>query len=143
LSRFVLDASVALCWCFQNQATSYTEAVLQMMADGAEACVPFIWPLEMANVLTLSERRKVLTIAQTASFLHELQQWPIRVDSAGLDRVFHQILAATRTHKLSAYDAAYLELALREASPLATLDKDLRSAARVAGVKIAGISPVV
>jgi predicted nucleic acid-binding protein len=143
LSRFVLDASVALCWCLENQATSYTEGIFQMMADGAEAYVPFIWPLEMANVLTLAERRKALTIAQTTSFLRALQQWPINVDSAGLDRVFHQILAATRTHKLSAYDAAYLELALREALPLATLDKDLRTAARSAGVKIAGINPVV
>jgi predicted nucleic acid-binding protein len=139
----VLDASVALCWCLENQATSYTEAIFQMMADGAEAYVPFIWPLEMAHVLTLAERRKALTIAQTTSFLRELLQWPINVDCAGLDRVFNQILAATRTHKLSAYDAAYLELALREALPLATLDKDLRAAAKSAGVKIAGISPVV
>jgi predicted nucleic acid-binding protein len=139
LSRFVLDASVTLCWCLENQATSYTEGIFQMMAGGAEAYVPLIWPLEMANVLTLAERRKALTIAQTTSFLRELQQWPIHVDSAGLDRVVHQILAATRTHKLSAYDAAYLELALREALPLATLDKDLSAAAKRAGVRIAGI----
>ncbi|HEY6292556.1 MAG TPA: type II toxin-antitoxin system VapC family toxin [Terriglobia bacterium] len=143
MTCFVLDASVALCWCFENQATPYTEAIFQMMADGSEARVPFIWPLEMANALALGERRKALTVAQTTTFLRELQQGPIEVDSAGLGRAFHQILAAARTHKLSAYNAAYLELALREGLPIATLDKDLRTAARTAGVGIARTGPAL
>jgi predicted nucleic acid-binding protein len=138
LSRFILDASVTLCWCFENQATHYTEAILEMLAEGDEASVPFIWPLEVANVLVISERRRALTIAQVAGFLEELSAWPIQVDTRGVDRTFQQILSTAREHGLSTYDAAYLELAIREGLPLATLDSDLRRAATAVGVKIVG-----
>jgi predicted nucleic acid-binding protein len=138
LSRFVLDASVTLCWCFENQVTRYTEAVFEMLAGGDEASVPFIWPLEVANVLVISERRRTLTVAQVAGFLEELSAWPIQVDTLGVDRTFQQILSTAREHTLSAYDAAYLELAIREGLPLATLDSGLRKAANAVGVKIAG-----
>jgi predicted nucleic acid-binding protein len=138
LSRFVLDGSVTLCWCFENQATHYTEAIFEMLAGGEEASVPFIWPLEVANVLVISERRRALTIAQVTGFLEELSAWPIQVDTLGVDRAFQQILSTAREHNLSAYDAAYLELAIREGLPLATLDDDLREAAKAVGVKIAG-----
>jgi predicted nucleic acid-binding protein len=138
LSRFILDASVTLCWCFQNQATRYSEAILDRLAGGDEASAPFIWPLEVANVLVISERRKSLTVAQVTGFLEELRAWPIQVDTLGVDRAFQQILSSAREHGLSAYDAAYLELAMREGLPLATLDEDLKRAARAVGVKIAG-----
>jgi predicted nucleic acid-binding protein len=102
--------------------------------------VPFIWPLEVANVLLTAERRKALKLAQVTSFLEQLSAWPIQVDTLGVDRAFQQILNAARSHNLSTYDAAYLELAVREGLPLATLDKDLRRAANAVGVKIAGRS---
>jgi predicted nucleic acid-binding protein len=140
LSHFVLDASVTLCWCFENQATKYTEAIFEMLAGGDEAVVPFIWPLEIANVLVTAERRKDLKAAQVTNFTEELTAWPIQVDTVGLDRAFQQILSAARFYRLSAYDAAYLELAIREGLPLATLDNDLRRAASSAGVKMAGLS---
>jgi predicted nucleic acid-binding protein len=140
LSHFVLDASVTLCWCFENQATKYTEAIFEMLAGGDEAVVPFIWPLEIANVLVTAERRKDLKAAQVTNFTEELTAWPIQVDTVGLDRAFQQILSAARFYRLSAYDAAYLELAIREGLPLATLDNDLRRAASAAGVKMAGLS---
>jgi predicted nucleic acid-binding protein len=140
LSRFVLDASVTLCWCFENQVTKYAEAIFEMLAGGEEASVPFIWPLEVANVLVTAERRKDLKPAQVTSFTEELGAWPIQVDTIGLDRAFQQILSAARFYRLSAYDAAYLELAIREGLPLATLDNDLRRAASAAGVKMAGLS---
>jgi predicted nucleic acid-binding protein len=138
LSRFVLDASVTLCWCFENQATPYTEAIFEMLAGGDEASVPFIWPLEVANVLVIAERRSTLTVAQVTGFLEELSAWPIHVDTLGVDRTFQQIFSTAREHNLSAYDAAYLELAIREGLPLATLDDDLREAAKAVGVKIPG-----
>lgn len=138
MSRFVLDASVTLCWCFENQVTKYTEAIFEMLAGGDEAAVPFIWPLEIANVLVTAERRKDLKPAQVTNFTEELNAWPIQVDTLGLDRAFQQILSAARYYRLSAYDAAYLELAIREGLPLATLDNNLRKAASAAGVKIAG-----
>jgi predicted nucleic acid-binding protein len=138
LSRFILDASVTLCWCFENQATHYTEAILEMLAGGDEASAPFIWPLEVANVLLTAERRKALNFVQVTGFLEELSAWPIQVDTLGVDRAFQQILSTAREHSLSAYDAAYLELAIREGLPLATLDDDLRRAATAVGVKIVG-----
>jgi predicted nucleic acid-binding protein len=138
LSRFILDASVTLCWCFENQATDYTEAIFERLAGGDEASVPFIWPLEVANVLLTAEKRKTLKFAQVTGFLEELSAWPIQVDTLGAERAFQQILTTARQHNLSAYDASYLELAIREGLPLATLDNDLRKAAHAAGVKIAG-----
>jgi predicted nucleic acid-binding protein len=136
LSRFVLDASVTLCWCFENQATPYTEALLDRMAAGDEATVPFVWPLEVANALVRAERRKTLKVAQVTGFLDELTAWPIQVDTAGVGRTFQEILSVARLQNLSAYDAAYLELAIREGLPLATLDEELRKAAHAVGVKI-------
>jgi predicted nucleic acid-binding protein len=138
LSRFVLDASVTLCWCFENQATKYTEAIFEMLAGGEEAAVPFVWPLEVGNVLVSAERKKDLKPAQVTGFIEELGAWPIQVDATGVDRAYQQILSIARQHRLSTYDATYLELAIREGLPLATMDNDLRRAARAVGVKIAG-----
>ncbi len=139
MSRFILDASVTLCWCFENQATQYSETVCEMLARGDEANVPFIWPLEVANVLILAERKKTLKLAQVTGFLEELSAWPIHVDTVGVDRAFQQILSTARRHNLSTYDAAYLELAMREGLPLATLDNGLKRAAKAVGVEIAGM----
>lgn len=137
MSSFVLDASVTLCWCFENQSNRYTEAILERMAEGDEATVPFVWPLEVGNALLRSERKKTLETAQLNGFLEELTAWPITVDTVGVDRAFHQILAVARHQNLSTYDAPYLELAMRTGLPLATTDHELRSAAQAAGVKIA------
>jgi len=100
--------------CVENQATGYTEDIFERMAAGEEASVPFIWPLEVANSLLRAERRKALKVAQVAGFREELSAWSIEVDTFGVGRAFHQILSAFRQHHLSAYDAAYLELAIRE-----------------------------
>jgi predicted nucleic acid-binding protein len=134
LNRFVLDASITLCWCFEDQATSFTEAILDLLAEGKRAIVPFIWPLEMSNALLSGERRKLLSTAQVTSIVEELKSWTIEIDRRGLDRAFSEILSVARTFRLTTYDAAYLELAMREALPLATLDKDLSKAARAAGI---------
>ena len=138
MSRFILDASVTLCWCFENQATDYTEAIFERLAGGEEVSVPFIWPVEVANVLVTAERRKALKVAQVTGFVEELSAWPIRVDTLGVDRAFQQILGTAREHNLSAYDAAYLELAIREGLPLATLDTELRNAAGAEGIRLLG-----
>jgi len=136
LSRFVLDASVTLCWCFEDQVTAYSEALLDRMAAGDEASVPFVWPLELASALVRAERKKTLKVAQVTGFVDELSAWPIEVDTAGVDRTFQETLNLARLQNLSAYDAAYLELAIRKGLPLATLDEELRKAARAVGVKI-------
>jgi predicted nucleic acid-binding protein len=134
--RFVLDASVALAWCFADESSPYTEAVLNRLASGGEAIVPAIWPFEVTNALLVAERRKRVTVAQVTSVLDRIASLPIALDPSRVDRAFGPILLAARSEKLTEYDAAYLELALRESSPLATLDAELRRAARDTGVAL-------
>jgi len=138
-SRLVLDASMTLAWCFPNESTAYTEAVLDLLTIGAEAFTPAIWPFEVANALLMAERRKRITIAQVTSILQRIASLPISVDPIQADRAFGRILSAARDEKLTAYDAAYLELAMREGLPLATLDDQLKQAARSAGVALVRI----
>jgi predicted nucleic acid-binding protein len=134
LNHFVLDASIALCWCFEDQATSYTEAILDLLSEGKRAIVPSVWPLEMSNALLSGERRKLISTAQVTGIIEELKTLPIEVDRLGIGREFSEILGVARNFRLTTYDAAYLELAMREALPLATQDKDLSKAARAAGI---------
>ena len=130
---FVVDASLTLSWCFEDEATTETEAILDRLAEDT-AVVPALWELEVANVLLLGERRKRLTEAQSARFMTLLQQLPILVDAARVDMT--SVLAAGRRHGLTAYDAAYLVLAEHEGLPLATSDAKLRAAAETVGVQI-------
>jgi predicted nucleic acid-binding protein len=136
LSSLVLDASVALCWLFDDQATAYTESVLDRLVGGDTVVAPALWPLEIANVVTLAERRRIVNPAQATVFFQTLGQLSIAVDRAGIEHIFSAVLETARRYRLSAYDAGYLELALREALPLATVDVALRNAARAAGVGI-------
>jgi predicted nucleic acid-binding protein len=137
--RLVLDASVTLAWCFPEESTTYTEAVLDVLATGAEAMTPSIWPFEVANALLVAERRKRLAVAQVTSVLQRIASLPIFVEPVRVDRAFGPILLAARDGKLTEYDAAYLELALREGLPLASLDDRLRRAARNTGIAMVTI----
>ena len=130
---FVVDASVTLAWCFEDEASPQTEAILDLLSDDT-AVVPALWELEVANVLLLGERRHRLTESQTARFVALLGQLPILVDSASVD--MEAVLAVGRQHALTAYDAAYLVLAEREGVSLATLDTKLRNTARAVGVQL-------
>ncbi|MGD0075395.1 MAG: type II toxin-antitoxin system VapC family toxin [Candidatus Binataceae bacterium] len=137
MSRLVLDASVTLCWLFEDQATAFTDGVLDRIAGGGEALTSVIWPLEVANALVVAERRKLIKPAQSGAFAEALRQLPIRVEPVGAERAFCEVLEAARRYRLSAYDASYLDLAMRETLPLATVDGQLRNAARAAGVRLA------
>lgn len=136
MTRFVLDASVALCWYFPAQLTPYTEGIFDRLAGGDEALVPAIWPLEMVNSLTVAARQKAITSAQFDSFLADLKDLPIAVDLGGVGRSYSSVVRLCRQHQLSSYDAAYLDLALIEGVAIATLDKNLRTAARACGVEL-------
>jgi len=98
--------------------------------------VPALWPLEVANAILSAERKKRLTVAQGTAFLRRVSGFPISLDTMPVGHAFNQILSVGRQHELTAYDAAYLELALRQNLPLATLDEALRRAARAAGVRL-------
>ena len=132
----MLDNSVSAAWCFVDQGTPYTDAVLQSLIEGAEVVVPVIWKLEVVNALVVAERRKMVTPEMIATFLWDLQQLPIIVDLDGLDNVFGAVLDQARRYQRSAYDASYLELAQRRGLPLATKDEPLRKAAEEMGLSI-------
>lgn len=132
---FVLDASVTMAWCFPDETTPFTEAVLERLrTDGAQA--PAIWPLEIVNVLLVGERRGRLTAAQSARFISLLSQLPISVAERRPLQELDSVLALGRTYRLAAYDAAYLDLAMTQALPLATTDNRLAEAAQLCGITL-------
>jgi predicted nucleic acid-binding protein len=135
VSDFVLDASVALSWCFEDEADPAGDAVLRRLVS-ERAAVPAIWALEIANVLLGAERRKRITPAGSARFLALLEALPIEVDSLTAARAPREILALGRTHGLSCYDAAYLELAARTGIPIATRDARLAASAQALGLSL-------
>ena len=137
MNRIVLDASIAVAWCFEDERTSYTEELLDALTLGTEALVPALWPFEVANALLAAERRKKITVAQASHFLSRLTDLGISIDSLDTPRVFEQTLSQAREWDLTVYDAAYLDLALREGLPLATLDSHLKKAAHAAGIPTA------
>ena len=128
MTDLVLDASVALSWCFKNEATAAGDRVLERLADEA-ASVPAIWHLEIANVLALSERRGRITPANSSEFIALLETLVIVIDEETPSRALGQVLDLARAERLTAYDAAYLELAMRLGIPLASKDADLCDAA--------------
>jgi len=133
-AEFILDGSLALAWYFRDEADSYADAVAARIPI-ARALVPLIWPLEVANALLMGERRQRSTEAQAAKWLSNLRSLPIAVDEETNHQAWGDVLSLGRTYGLSAYDAAYLELALRRGLPLATLDDKLKAAASAAGVR--------
>jgi predicted nucleic acid-binding protein len=137
VSRFVLDCSVAMAWCFEDEADAFADAVLGALEEvDSGALVPSIWPLEVANVLVTAERRGRSTPASSNRFLELLRALPVRVDAETGPRAFGQTLAFARDLGLSAYDAAYLELASRQGVPLATRDAKLKAACKRCGVSL-------
>ncbi len=135
MTSCVVDCSVTMAWYFRDQADAFCDSVLIALKTGT-AHVPSIWPLEIANVLLIGERRKLIARTDTDNFLGTLNQLRIAVDEETPQRALGPILALAREDGLSAYDAAYLELAMRLGLPLATRDAALKKAARAAGVSL-------
>ena len=138
MTAFVLDNSVAMRWLLASNKVSdqrYAESVLRSLAN-AEAVVPNLWHLEAANVLLSAANRKELEISAVERFTVQLENLPITVDTLTSNQVFGHTMSLAKAYRLSSYDAAYLELALRENLPLATLDKDLLKAARRSDIEI-------
>jgi predicted nucleic acid-binding protein len=132
---FVLDCSVTMAWYFRDEATAYANAVRKSLSR-AGALVPALWPLEVANILIMGERRQRSTEAEVSRWLRYLQLLPIRLDDETASRAWSDILHVARSYELSAYDASYLELAIRLGLPLASLDDKLKAAAASAGVSM-------
>ena len=138
MTRFVLDNSIAMRWLLTSNKKSdqsYAETVLKSMVD-AEALVPDLWHLEVINVLITAEKRGELSTGEIERFISQLENLPIQVDPFTSHQAFNRTLILAKSYKLSSYDAAYLESAIRDGLPLASLDKNLRKAAQQADVEI-------
>jgi len=134
VNRFVLDASTVLTWCFPDEHSDEAQQALTFLQQGYEAVAPSFWPVEVLNALLMGERRRRITQGLTQTFLRDLQKLPVTLDSSPAPAVFADVEALARRHRMTAYDAAYLELALRQKLPVATLDRDLLRASAAEGV---------
>jgi predicted nucleic acid-binding protein len=131
----VLDASVTLAWVLDDASATEVPAIIrQVVVSGA--FVPSLWRLEVANVLTTLVRRNRLSVADRDASIADLLRWPIEIDTATDQQAWSATLRMTDRHRLTVYDAAYLELAARRRLPLATLDGDLMRAAAAEGVPV-------
>ncbi len=134
-AAFVVDCSVTMAWLFHDEGTPKTSALLKRLASET-ALVPGWWYVEITNVLALAERKGRIAPAQSDAFIADLSKLGIERDDEAPDRAFANLLPLCRAHQLTSYDAIYLDLAVRSNLPLATLDDDLRRAARKLGVRL-------
>lgn len=135
MSRVVVDASTALAWCFPDETSEAADSVLVAL-EGCTILVPAVWSLELANAVLVGERKKRLNQQEIKSFTTLLESLSIVQDGQSISDNIRGVLPLARAHSLTAYDAAYLELSIRYAAPLATLDGNLRKAAKKSGVKL-------
>jgi predicted nucleic acid-binding protein len=134
---FVLDNSVALTWCFEDERTPATTALLEQVGESG-ALAPMLWPLEALNGLLVAERRGRLDAVRRRRLSGFLRALPITIDDEMASHVWVAIADLAERFNLSSYDAVYLELAQRSRLPLASLDQDLRAAATALGLTILG-----
>ncbi len=135
MNAVVIDASIAVAWCFEDEASPETDRVLERVrVHGAR--VPALWYLEVGNVLRQAERRKRIMPADTAARLELLSRLPIAADTSPPIRAWSEILDVARSQTLTVYDAAYVELAMRLALPIASKDRELTAAAQRLGIAV-------
>ena len=132
---FVLDCSVTMAWILPDEAVAGTVALRDSLVENT-AVVPGLWPIEVANVLLVATRRGRIKEEIWPDLLERLAALPIETDPEIGTRAFTDSLRVARDQRLSVYDAAYLELAMRRRIPLATLGRELGAAARDAGVRV-------
>jgi predicted nucleic acid-binding protein len=136
-AAFVVDCSIAMAWLFNDEATAKTEALLNRLTTET-ALVPAWWFIEITNVLATAESKGRITPTQSDAFIADLGKLGIERDDEAPNRAFTYLLPLCRRHRLTSYDAIYLDLAVRRNLPLATLDEDLRKTAKKLGVPLLG-----
>ena len=133
MPALVIDSSLTAAWCFPDERVAYTNAVLQAISAPLEAVAPRLWAYEVRNSVLMGLRRKRITHADAVEFLESLKGLPIQLaDPVSYEGVF----SLADHHGLTVYDAAYLDLAIRDGLPLASLDDALRKAALNSGVAL-------
>ena len=136
MSRFVVDASVVLTWCFPDENAALANRVAQMFKEGDSAIAPSFWPHDVLNALLVGEKRKRISGDLIRTFLTDLTTLPIVLQELQADAVFDRIQSLSREHGLTTYDAAYLDLAQTNGLPVATLDEDLIRACATTGIEL-------
>jgi predicted nucleic acid-binding protein len=136
VTRFVLDASVTLAWLIDRETPPYAMRVRHLLLTGSRASVPALWQWEIANGFVVSERRGVLKPSETAEILHDFEVVRAAIEIKPEVASIPRVIAAARENGLTAYDAAYLDLAYEQQMPIATLDRALVKAANRAGVPL-------
>jgi predicted nucleic acid-binding protein len=135
VSELVLDCSVAASWCFIDEASPETDGIYERVRDGG-AIVPCLWRIELGNVLLQAERRGRITAGTVAARLELMAELPIVTDREMSALAWRATIALARAERLTAYDASYLELAIRLGLPLATKDAALATATRNLGLRV-------
>ena len=135
MMRFVLDCAVAMSWVFPDEASEITDQLRESMAEGC-AFVPALWPVEVGNVLLAATRRGRIGVDEWHRIRASLEALPIEIEPVSTSRAWGSTLVLAHEHRLSSYDAAYLELAVRLQLPLATLDRALAAAGRAEGLDV-------
>jgi len=141
MATFVVDASVALSWCFEDEATAWTDSLLDRLRAGDSIVVPAHWPTEISNGMLIALRRKRIQPGRPELFWDALAVLPIEVEPPLSPLQAKAVLVLCAHHGLTVYDATYLELAKRKGLPLATLDTDLIKAASEEGVPLVSKRP--
>lgn len=136
MSAFVADTSVVLAWCFEDEATSWTEGLLDRLRRGDSIVVPAHWPVEVSNGMLMALRRKRIQPGRPQLFWAELAELPITVEPSLSFRQAQAVGLLCEKYGLTVYDGVYLQLAKRRGIPLASLDKDLIRAAPLEGVAL-------
>lgn len=137
MSSFILDNTVTMAWCFADEATPLSESILDRLSNLIDvAHVPALWLYEVVNVTELAARKGRIPQAKAKEFLSNIASLPIGIESPTRSQVFNTVHALATHYQLTAYDVAYLELALRQKLPLATFDLALSKAAQAAGVSL-------
>ena len=136
MSRFVLDNTVTMAWCFTEEGTEFTKTLLGRLSNPTDrAIVPALWLYEVVNVVELAVRKGRIPKEKALAFLEGLAGLPIEVENPSRTQVFESVRALAGRYQLTAYDAAYLELANRHKLPIASLDRALLRAALAAGLE--------
>ena len=140
---FVLDSSVSLAWCFDDEHTLATDALLERVV-GSGAIAPLLWPLEVLNALAMAERRDRIDSDRRRRLAGFLRDLPVIVDDETCSQAWIVTSQLAARLRLTVYDAAYLELAQRRGLALATLDRELHAAASMLGIELldTGLRPL-
>jgi predicted nucleic acid-binding protein len=133
---FVVDASIAIAWVHPAQANSETDALLDRLVAGDSIVVPALWPLEVANALTVLRRRRKLTPDEARTAIETIRELPAVFDHEAATIAFTRLVELASEHELSVYDATYIELAMRKQIPLASNDARMKQAAIRSGVDL-------